>query len=91
MISIPHDVSLILQMPRGNLETVCPRALVVSTVREALDALDFKKALLLARKHRIDMNVLHDHNPERFMQNLRLFLSQIDDVEHLNLFISGLK
>ena len=91
VISVPHDVSLVLQMPRGNLETVCPRALVLATVRDALDDLDFKKALLLARKHRIDMNVLCDHNPERFDENLGAFLAQIDDTDNLNLFLSGLK
>ena len=33
----PGDIKLILQMPRGNLETVYPRALVLATVRDALD------------------------------------------------------
>lgn len=35
--SVPDDTKLVLQMPRGNLETVHPRALVLSAVRRHLD------------------------------------------------------
>lgn len=34
---VPDDTKLILQMPRGNLETIHPRALVLSAVRKNLD------------------------------------------------------
>ena len=34
---VSDDTKLILQMPRGNLETIHPRALVLSTVRKLLD------------------------------------------------------
>lgn len=37
--AIPNDFRVILQMPRGNLETVCPRALVLARVRHCLDKL----------------------------------------------------
>ena len=78
-------------MPRGNLETIYPRALVLSTVRSALDELNFKTAFLLCRKHRIDMNLLVDHNRTRFMENVEAFVQQVDDPEYLNLFVSGLR
>ncbi|KAJ3055398.1 hypothetical protein HK097_010674, partial [Rhizophlyctis rosea] len=80
-----------LQMPRGNLETVYPRALVLSTVRSALDELNYKTAFLLCRKHRIDMNLLVDHNNAQFMDNVEAFVQQVDDPEYLNLFVSGLR
>ena len=35
--SVADDTKLVLQMPRGNLETVHPRALVLSAVRKHLD------------------------------------------------------
>jgi len=78
-------------MPRGNLETIAPRALVLSSVRSSLDSKDFKRALILARKHRIDMNILHDHNPEMFFQNIPEFIQQVVDVDNLNLFLSSLR
>ncbi|GAA5889329.1 hypothetical protein JCM6882_000709 [Rhodosporidiobolus microsporus] len=88
---VPSSTSLVLQMPRGNLETVCPRPLVVRVVRGFLDSHRFRSAFLLCRKHRIDLNLLHDHDPASFRTNLPEFVSQIKDVDHLNLFLSGLK
>ena len=35
--SVADDTKLILQMPRGNLETIHPRALILSAVRKHLD------------------------------------------------------
>ena len=51
-------------MPRGNLETVFPRALVLSSVRRNLDSLRFREAFLDMRKHRINLNLMYDHNPQ---------------------------
>lgn len=34
---VPSATSLVLQMPRGNLETICPRPLVLRVVRALLD------------------------------------------------------
>ena len=36
--AIPSTMALVLQMPRGNLETIYPRPLVISIVRRNLDA-----------------------------------------------------
>jgi elongator complex protein 1 len=81
---------VVLQMPRGNLETIEPRALVVSQVRRAIDKIDYQSAFVAARKHRLDLNLLYDHNPELFMSNLDSFVKQLADVDYLNLFISAL-
>ena len=61
---VPHDTRLVLQMPRGNLETISPRALVLSCVRRHLDWVEFKSAFVLMRKHRINLNLMYDHNPK---------------------------
>ena len=61
--------TLLMQMPRGNTESVVPRALTLCSIRRCLDARPipaFGTALELARKHRVDMNVLYDHNPHAF-------------------------
>lgn len=34
----PHDVRVVMQLPRGNLETVAPRALVLAAIAESLQA-----------------------------------------------------
>ena len=51
-------------MPRGNLETICPRALVLSSVRGSLDQLKFREAFITMRKHRINLDLIYDHNPQ---------------------------
>jgi elongator complex protein 1 len=88
---IPSTMSIVLQMPRGNLETISPRPLVLQQVRKALDAKEYREAFMTCRRHRIDINILCDHDYEAFLQDLPIFIDQINDNEHLGLFISGLK
>jgi elongator complex protein 1 len=42
------------------------------------------------RTNRIDMNLLYDHNPNEFIDNVELFIKQINNVEYINLFLSNL-
>ncbi|KAI9867254.1 MAG: hypothetical protein M1813_009532 [Trichoglossum hirsutum] len=83
--AMPTSFSLILQMPRGNLETIFPRALVLAGIRRSIASKDYKAAFLACRNHRVDMNILHDHAPVQFMLNVGLFIDQIRKVEHLDL------
>ena len=52
--------------------------------------LKFADAFVLVRKHRINMNLLHDHNPAAFLDNIDSFVRQIDSVSYVNLFLTGL-
>ena len=88
---MPSIHSVVLQAPRGNLETVSPRALVLSSVRQSIEKKEFRAAFLTCRIHRIDMNILHNHEPELFMANISLFIRQLRDVEYIDLFLSSLK
>ncbi|KAI0048587.1 IkappaB kinase complex, IKAP component [Auriscalpium vulgare] len=81
--------SLVLQMPRGNLETINPRSMVMKVVRDDIDAQNYRKAFLACRKHRIDLNVLFDHDPTAFKANLPSFVDQIEDVDYINLFLTN--
>ncbi|RMY09186.1 hypothetical protein D0868_04380 [Hortaea werneckii] len=86
---IPSTFALILQMPRGNLETIYPRALVLAGVRNCIVNRDYKKAFMICRSHRVDMNILHDYAPEQFMQDIELFIKQVKKTEHVDLFLSS--
>uniref|UniRef100_A0A8D1X2E2 Elongator complex protein 1 n=2 Tax=Sus scrofa TaxID=9823 RepID=A0A8D1X2E2_PIG len=88
---VPQDTKLILQMPRGNLEVVHHRALVLAQIRKWLDKLMFKEAFECMRKLRINLNLIHDHNPKVFLENVDTFIRQIDSVNHINLFFTELK
>uniref|UniRef100_A0A6I8QWU7 Elongator complex protein 1 n=1 Tax=Xenopus tropicalis TaxID=8364 RepID=A0A6I8QWU7_XENTR len=88
---VPFDTKLILQMPRGNLETVHHRALVLAQIRKWLDSLLFKEAFECMRKLRINLNLLYDHNPKAFLDNVDLFITQIGSVNYINLFLTEIK
>ncbi|PIK35018.1 putative elongator complex protein 1 [Apostichopus japonicus] len=91
VLSVADDTKVILQMPRGNLETIHPRALVLSKVKKFLSKLDFGKAFDLVRRHRISMNILYDHSPQIFMEHIDDFVSGLETFGNINLFITDLK
>lgn len=89
--AMPTSLSLILQMPRGNLETIWPRAMVVAGIRQHIEAKNYRRAFLHCRTQRVDMNILYDHAPEQFMANVALFIDQIKKVTYIDLFLSALR
>lgn len=89
--AIPRAASLVLQMPRGNLETIYPRALLLSLVKRLLDGLYYREAFLTCRRHHLDMNLLHDHNAPLFRSTLGKFLEALPEAEHLNYFLTSLR
>lgn len=88
---VAEDTKLVLQMPRGNLETVHPRALVLAAVRRLLDKCDFGPAFTIMKKHRINLNLLYDHNPQVFLQHCADFIQQVSGVTDINLFLTELQ
>ncbi|KAF7658016.1 hypothetical protein LDENG_00019130 [Lucifuga dentata] len=88
---VPQDTRVILQMPRGNLETVHHRALVLAQIRKWLDSLRFREAFECMRKLRINLNLIYDHNPKVFLENVKTFLTQLNSINHVNLFLTELR
>ncbi len=91
MTVMPSIFALVLQMPRGNLETVYPRALVLAGIRDNINKKNYKNAFLACRNQRVDMNILHDHATQQFLSNVGLFIDQVKKVEHIDLFLSQLR
>ncbi|KAL8853204.1 MAG: hypothetical protein Q9221_001938 [Calogaya cf. arnoldii] len=89
--AMPSIFAVVLQMPRGNLETIYPRALVLARLRQSIADKKYKKAYLACRNQRVDMNIIHDHQPEQFIANVGMFIDQIRKTEHIDLFLSSLK
>lgn len=87
---IPSKACVVLQAPRGNLETIYPRIMVLSEVRKNILASQYKDAFVQCRTHRINLDILYDYAPELFLENLEIFINQIDNVDYLNLFVSCL-
>lgn len=77
-------------MPRGNLEGIYPRITMIKEIVEDVEAKRYGKAFRALRQHKIDINLLYDVDPEKFLENISDFVEQVKQVDFLNLFINGL-
>lgn len=89
--AIPSSLCIILQMPRGNLETIFPRAMVLAGIRRLIEQKNYKLAFKHCRTQRVDMNLLYDHAPEQFLSNVAMFVNQVNRVSYIDLFLSSLR
>lgn len=89
--AMPSAFALTLQMPRGNLENIYPRALVLAGIRRYIDNENYRAAYMICRNHIVDMNILHDYKPQQFMSNINLFINQIRKAEFIDEFLSQLR
>ncbi|XP_058129920.1 elongator complex protein 1-like [Anopheles coustani] len=88
---IPKPSRIVFQRLRGDLEAINPHNLSLSFIAKRLEALEYQEAFKIMRKERINLNLLVDDDPERFLAHLRShFLPQITNVSWLNLFITDL-
>lgn len=55
-----------------------------------MSRLNYRTAFIACRKHRIELNLLVDHRPEVFVQNIGIFLDQVDEVDYINLFLTNI-
>lgn len=86
-----NDVRLILQAPRGNLETIAPRPVVRARVRELVGKGEYGKAFRLCRRERIDMNEMVDVNLNEFLRNIDKMISQVEKADHLCIFLTNIE
>ena len=91
LVSIMSEqMAVVLQAPRGNIETIYPRMLVLGVVRENVARLQYAAAFTTCKVHRIDMNLLYDLNPTQFDTNMDLFVRELGSPANLDLFLSAL-
>ncbi|KID90628.1 elongator complex protein [Metarhizium guizhouense ARSEF 977] len=91
VVAIPTNMSIVLQMPRGNVETIFPRAMVVAGIRRLIEEKNYSRAFAYCRTQRVDMNILYDHKPAQFLSNVSLFLDQLNNMTYIDLFLSSLR
>ncbi|KAE8340311.1 hypothetical protein BDV24DRAFT_63860 [Aspergillus arachidicola] len=87
---IPSVFAVVLQAPRGNIETTYPRALVLAGIRSFIDRKNYRSAFLTCRSQMVDMNIIHDYAPEQFMESVPLFIDQVKRVDFIDEFLSRL-
>jgi len=88
----PAKPFAVIQMPRGNLESISPRALVLPYVMMKIQEGDFYTALDIMRRQRVDMNLIVDFDPSEFLEKggAEHFIGQIEKIDYVNLFLSSL-
>lgn len=89
--AMPSIFAVTLQMPRGNIETIYPRALVLAGIRKYVENKRYRSAYLACRSHMVDMNILHDYLPDQFMASIPLFIDQLKRIDFIDEFLSRLK
>mmetsp|Transcript_28438 Transcript_28438/g.43626 ORF Transcript_28438/g.43626 Transcript_28438/m.43626 type:complete len:882 (+) Transcript_28438:581-3226(+) len=89
---LPKHPDAILQMPRGNMEGVYPRALVLPYVMSKIEIGEYGRALTVMRRQKVDLNLIVDLNPTHFLETgVWSFLDQVKKIDYLNLFIATLQ
>ncbi|XP_028167442.1 elongator complex protein 1 [Ostrinia furnacalis] len=91
VVAVANDTRTVFQMPRGNLEAIQPRPLSLKVIGEYLDAKQYHEAFDLMRKQRINLNLIYDHDPIKFVESIDIFLGSIQNVSWLTLFLSDLE
>lgn len=84
------EMRVVLQMPRGNLEGIYPRFIMLQELIQLIEQKEYQRAFKISRQHKIDMNLIVDVNRDQFLSSVPHFLDQVSSVEYLNLFISSL-
>ncbi|KAK4306410.1 hypothetical protein Pmani_021766 [Petrolisthes manimaculis] len=88
--AIPQDTRVVLQMPRGNLEVISPRALAIHTLKQLLNEHMYHQAIDIMRKQRIDLNLVYDHNPSDFLVHVTHFVQDVNNSQWIDLFLASL-
>ncbi|XP_066914861.1 putative elongator complex protein 1 isoform X1 [Clytia hemisphaerica] len=88
--AVMQGTAVVLQMPRGNLEYNHPRALVITHLQKLLNSLHYKQALEIMRKHRINLNLVYDNDPQLFLKNVDTFVNNVNSSNRINLFLADL-
>lgn len=87
---IPSKYTVVLQAPRGNLETISPRIMVLAGVRRFLAVEDYWRTFMVCRTHRIDLDLMYDYDRDAFERNAERFVQQINRTDYLDVFLSCL-
>lgn len=88
---IPSMYAVVLQMPRGNLETIYPRVMVVAGIRKSVGELNYRGAFIACQNHQVDLNILYDDDPGLWKGNVEKFIDQLKKPSWLDEFIQKLK
>ncbi|CAD6184766.1 unnamed protein product [Caenorhabditis auriculariae] len=83
----PDMTNVVVQTPRGNIETIHPRRFVLEVVRKMLDAREYRPALILMKKHRVPLSFAMEHCPHKLVEDVPLIVREVEDPQVLEQLI----
>lgn len=86
----PNGVDIVLQAPRGNLETICPRPAVFEAVDLLAKRADYSNAFQLCRRQRLNGNHIVDADYDLFIGNIAKFVVEVGNEDSLSEFMTRL-
>ncbi|XKL63333.1 hypothetical protein PGB90_005697 [Kerria lacca] len=85
------DDQVILETKRGNIETITPRPFIIFKMEEMIKNSQYFEVFQMLRKQRINMNVIFDHDPASFLNNIKNIVNSMQEPSYLLTFITELK
>ncbi len=58
---------VVFQLPRGNLEAIYPKLIMINEVKNKMEEKEYGQAFEIVRTHRLDFNILIDIDQKRFV------------------------
>ncbi|DBA88250.1 hypothetical protein WJX77_011440 [Trebouxia sp. C0004] len=87
----PDGVRVVLQMPRGNLEGICPRVLVLAGIAAHLQVHEYGEAFELTSNNRVDLNVIVDYAWPQFLTHAEDFVGEVEYDQDIVDLLTSLK
>ena len=88
---VPHDTKLIFQMPRGNLEIIHPRGIVLDIIVELLEQKNYRETFNVIRRHKVNYNFLRDFAFNQIVEDIPQIIDQINKSDVINAFLLSLE
>jgi len=72
--SLHSSPSVLLQLPRGNVELVSPHPMVLLQAARLLDARRYGQAFSVLRRNKLNLNFLIDYSPQQFEREVKEYV-----------------
>lgn len=82
--TIPETSKIVLQLPRGNLETISCRLISIDILDKLLSQQKWEEAIRFIRIEKLNSNLLFDLNSARFLDNVSKFVEGVKTINELN-------
>ncbi|EFA05580.2 elongator complex protein 1 [Tribolium castaneum] len=81
--AVPNSPQIVLQLPRGNLETISCRLISIDILDKLLNEQKWAEAVRFIRLEKLNANLLFDLNPERFLRQIAHFVQGVHTINEL--------